>query len=202
MLPNRADTVRSERPPAVLWVIRVPGVLNTTGLLGPWCADTMGLVDCAMLPSRADTVRSERPRRSYGSSEFLVGKWQLARLVVEALGGLSASPAAARKAEVVPDTLIAVPPMLPPPPPPSSLPPSLPPPPPPPSLSPSLPPPPPPPPSPPPSDSIQLTPGPPMPTISCDDAVKEDERNGPVVHSAASNLQEQRIETAFLGTPL
>ncbi|KAG8267823.1 hypothetical protein J6590_041737 [Homalodisca vitripennis] len=47
------------------------------------------------------------------------GKWQLARLVVEALGGLSASPAAARKAEVVPDTLIAVPPMLPPPPPPS-----------------------------------------------------------------------------------
>ncbi|XP_046670942.1 proline-rich receptor-like protein kinase PERK2 [Homalodisca vitripennis] len=108
------------------------------------------------------------------------GKWQLARLVVEALGGLSVSPAAARKAEVVPDTLIAVPPMLPPPPPPSSLPPSLPPPPPPPpSLSPSLPPPPPPPPSPPPSDSIQLTPGPPMPTISCDDAVKEDERNGP-----------------------
>ncbi|KAG8317474.1 hypothetical protein J6590_026628 [Homalodisca vitripennis] len=76
------------------------------------------------------------------------GKWQLARLVVEALGGLSASPAAARKAEVVPDTLIAVPPMLPPPPPPPSLPPSLPPQPPPPSLSPSLPPPPPPPPPP------------------------------------------------------
>ncbi|KAG8287505.1 hypothetical protein J6590_036377 [Homalodisca vitripennis] len=71
MLPNRAETVRSERPPAVLWVIRVPGVLNTTGLLGPWCADTMGLVDCAMLPNRADTVRSERPRRA-GSSEFLV----------------------------------------------------------------------------------------------------------------------------------
>ncbi|KAG8329573.1 hypothetical protein J6590_083484 [Homalodisca vitripennis] len=139
------------------------------------------------------------------------GKWQLAGLIVEALGGLSASTAAPRKAEVVPDTRTAVPPMLPPPPPPLSLPPSLPPPspppslpppPPPPSLSPSLPPPPPPSPSPPPSDSIQLTPEPPMPTISCDDAVKEDQRNGPVVHSAASNLQEQRIETAFLGTPL
>ncbi|KAG8325255.1 hypothetical protein J6590_072690 [Homalodisca vitripennis] len=125
------------------------------------------------------------------------GKWQLARLVVEALGGLSASTAAARKAEVVPDTRTAVPPMLPPPPPPPLLPPLLPPPPPPPpSLSPSLPPP------PPPSDSIQLTPEPPMPTISCDDAVKEDQRNGPVVHSAASNVQKQRIETAFLGTPL
>ncbi|KAG8330186.1 hypothetical protein J6590_068797 [Homalodisca vitripennis] len=46
------------------------------------------------------------------------GKWQLARLIVEALGGLSASTAAARKAEV-PDTRTAVPPMLPPPPPPS-----------------------------------------------------------------------------------
>ncbi|KAG8333573.1 hypothetical protein J6590_108100, partial [Homalodisca vitripennis] len=103
------------------------------------------------------------------------GKWQLARLIVEALGGLSASTAVARKAEVVPDTRTAVPPMLPPPPPPPSL---------------------------PPSDSIKLTPEPPMPTISCDDAVKEDQRNGPVVHSAASNLQEQRIETAFLGTPL
>ncbi|KAG8316249.1 hypothetical protein J6590_055872 [Homalodisca vitripennis] len=114
------------------------------------------------------------------------GKWQLARLIVEALGGLSASTAAAKKAEVAPDTRTAVPPMLPPappPPPPLSLPPS-------------------PSPPPPPSDSIQLTPEPPMPTISCDDAMKEDQRIGLVIHSAASNLQEQRIETTFLGTPL
>ncbi|XP_046679428.1 leucine-rich repeat extensin-like protein 6 [Homalodisca vitripennis] len=101
------------------------------------------------------------------------GKWQLARLIVEALGGLSVSTAAAKMAEVAPDTSTAVPPMLPPPPPlslpPPTPPPSLPPPPslspslplpPPPSLSPSLLPPPPPSPSPPPSDSIQLTPEP------------------------------------------
>ncbi|XP_046680053.1 PC-esterase domain-containing protein 1B-like [Homalodisca vitripennis] len=90
------------------------------------------------------------------------GKWQLARPIVEA-GGLSASTAAAKKAEVAPETRTAVPPLLPPPPPPS--------------LSPSLPPPPPPtlppPPSPSPrTDSLQLTPEPPMPTISCDDATK------------------------------
>ncbi|KAG8328932.1 hypothetical protein J6590_098646 [Homalodisca vitripennis] len=87
-------------------------------------------------------------------------KWQLARLIVGALGGLSASTDAAKKAEVAPDARTAVPPLLPP------LPPSLPPPPPPPSL-------PPPPPSLSPSppartESIQLTPEPPMPTISCD----------------------------------
>ncbi|XP_046684381.1 arp2/3 complex-activating protein rickA-like [Homalodisca vitripennis] len=77
------------------------------------------------------------------------GKWQLARLIVEAVVGLSASTAAAKKAEVAPDTRTAVPPLLPPPPslspslpPPlplslrSPLPPSLPPPPPPPSLPP------------------------------------------------------------------
>ncbi|KAG8271160.1 hypothetical protein J6590_069046 [Homalodisca vitripennis] len=115
------------------------------------------------------------------------GKWQLARLTWRLL--------------VAPDTRTAVPTLLPPPPPPS-LSPSLPPPPPP-SLQ--LPPPPlslPPPPSPAPrTDSLQLTPEPPMRTISCDDAVKEDRRNGPV-HSAAPNLLEQRIESAFLGTPL
>ncbi|KAG8335267.1 hypothetical protein J6590_072663 [Homalodisca vitripennis] len=36
------------------------------------------------------------------------GKWQLARLIVEALGGLNASTAAAKKAEVDPDTRTAV----------------------------------------------------------------------------------------------
>ncbi|KAG8246795.1 hypothetical protein J6590_076578 [Homalodisca vitripennis] len=95
------------------------------------------------------------------------GKWQLARLIVEALGGLSASTASARKAEVAPDTRTAVPPLLPPPPPPS--------------------------PSPPPrTDSIQLTPEPPMPTISYDDAMKKDRGNGPIVHSALLQIYKSK----------
>ncbi|KAG8252767.1 hypothetical protein J6590_049314 [Homalodisca vitripennis] len=75
------------------------------------------------------------------------GKWQLARLIVEALDGLGVLTAAAKKAEVAPDTCTAVPPLLAP-------------------LLPSLLPPPPPSPSPSPrTDSLQLTPEPPMPTI-------------------------------------
>ncbi|KAG8317572.1 hypothetical protein J6590_024799 [Homalodisca vitripennis] len=46
----------------------------------------------------------------HGMHLHIRGKWQLARLIVEALGGLSASTAATEKAEVAPDTLNAVPP--------------------------------------------------------------------------------------------
>ncbi|XP_046684375.1 protein enabled homolog [Homalodisca vitripennis] len=97
-------------------------------------------------------MRPERSVQARNNASYL------ARLIVEALDGLGALTAAAKKVEIAPDSCTAVPPPMAPLPP---SPPSLPPPPPPPSL------PAPPPPSPSPrTDSLQLTPEPPMPTIS------------------------------------
>ncbi|KAG8274888.1 hypothetical protein J6590_098029 [Homalodisca vitripennis] len=104
-------------------------------------------------------MRPERSVQARNNASYL------ARLIVEALDGLGALTAAAKKVEIAPDSCTAVPPPMAPlppsllPPPPPSLPPPPPPPP------PSLPAPPPPSPSPR-TDSLQLTPEPPMPTTS------------------------------------